>query len=275
MTTLTFPVFCRLRVAPTESPVHAESRKCRAIDAWLDEPKKHRRADICEAFREAAARDWISQIVTLWKLDDLSLADLSERLGISISQASRLRNHFSASIGVLGQWAATHNSALPAPDHFRWSMTGIAAALQVTTWLDRVTTTRTNRTPLPPKLSEHELCLLVVLEAARLQDDWDILTDHYESDLYEAVGDKAFSQFLQRFTVGYLRLMQQYPPAKRRYPVYFPNGRLTEDSRWQLCRDIDDLIRKIVCYGSLMWPAVDGLTPWLTGLDDQDDDEAA
>jgi hypothetical protein len=279
MTTLKFPVFCRLRLLATaESLIPTEPMKCRAIDTWLDESKKRRSAHICEAFRESAARDWISQIVSLWKLDNLSVADLSGLLGISPSQASRLRNHFSTSIGVLGQWAASHNSPLPAPDHCRWSMVGIGTAVQTTTWLEDVTSTRKNRTPLPPKLSENELSLLVVLEATQLQDHWDSLTDRYESDLYEAVSDNAFIQFLDRFSVGYLRLTQQHPPAKRRFPIYFPNGKLSEDTRWQLCRDIDDLIRKLVFDGSRMWRVVDALTPWLTGLGNEggaDDEEAA
>lgn len=268
MTSLKLPVFCRLRLAPTE-PL-----KCLAIDGWLDEPKKNRRARICEAFREGGARDWISQIVSFWKLDELPVVELSALLGISESAVSRLRNHSSTSLGVLGQWAATHDSSLPAPDHRRWLTNGIATAIQVTTWLHKVATTKNNRTPLPPKLSEQDLSLLVVLEAARLQDDWDFLTDRYESDLYVAVDDKAFTQFLLRFSAGYLRLMQQYPPAKRRYPIYFSNGSLSEDTRWQLCRDIDDLTRKLVFDGTRMWRAVDALAPWLTRAGVEDDEAA-
>lgn len=269
---MTFPVFSRLRLAPTEA------LKSLAIEGWLDEPGQYRRSRICESFREAGARDWVGQIVRRWGLDNHSVADLSEQLGVSLSAVSNLRNHSSTSIGVLAQWAASQNVPFPHPDHNRWSLHGINVAIPTATYLDQIgeekPKSKSNKTPLPV-LSEQEFCLLFVLEAGRLQDHWDSLTNRYEMDLYKAADDNAFQQFLQRFTDGFLRLTQIHSTAKSRYPIYFPRGTLTEDSRWQLCRDIDEVIRKRIWDGSRMWAAVNGLTPWLYGLLHDEDEEAA
>jgi hypothetical protein len=255
-----FPVFYR-NCTPASEAIDSGR-----IDGWLEEAGFKRKSQICDAFREAGGRDWVSQIVTLWKLDDLPLASLADQLGISDSQASRLRNHCSTSIGVLGQWAAQHDLSLPAPDFHRWSVIGIAYSLSRTMWLAQVADARPNRTPLPVPINEHEVYLLLTLLAGGLQVKWDDLTCRYEADLYQAKDDAAFETFVTGFTRFYLRLTQVQPGAKRRYPIYFSEGHLITASRWELCRDIDALMRKIEYSGERMWRAVDGLTPWLGGL---------
>jgi len=262
----TFPVFCDHNSVLNDRKLEKED------DDWIE---KHK-SPVCESFREAGGRDWVSQLVAHWNLDSLSLAELAELLGISIAQASRLRNHFSSSIGVLGQWAARHGHPLPAPKHERWSMYGLSAALQTTHWLNNVTATRRNRTPLPTKTPEHEIHLFITLFSGRsLAYDWHKLTRRFEPDLYRAAADKDFLKFLKDVRRAFLRLTQNLPSARNRYQIYFPQGQLFEESRWELCRDIDSLWQKVHLDGRRTWAAVDGLTPWLTGLIDEDDDEAA
>ena len=105
--------------------------------------------------------------------------------------------------------------------------------------------------------------------------EWHSLTRRFELNLYQAAEDERFLTFLRDVSTAYLRLTQNLPSAKRRYPIYFPNGQFSEESRWQLCRDINSLWQKVHIDGRRTWYAVDGLTPWLLGLVSENDDEAA
>jgi len=271
-----FPVFCRLRMADAKGQsLFAKANHSVRIDGWLDEPKKRRRSQVCDTFREGGSRYWVSQIVTAWNLDNISPLDLSNLLGTSLSQISRLLNHSSASLGVLGQFAARHGYSIPTPNFHRWSIKGLVTALQKTAWLRQVSRTRSNRTGLPPKLSEHYIYILATLVSGELIDRWDALTDQYEDDLFSAANDRNFAKFLQRFTASYLRLTQHIPAAQSRSAIYFPNGRISDPSRWELCRDIDAMWRESYADVERTWAAVNGLTPWEIGLMEADDDEAA
>ena len=275
------PVFCRFRRPLHEQMPSTEPEKTIWIEGWLDEPKMYRRSKICDAFREGGAKGWVSQIVSEWKLDDLSLVELAELLGISIAQASRLRNHFSTSLGVLGQYAASQGRKLPPPNYYRWSIQGLSAALQLTEWLTHTTATRSNTTairsnriPLPKQAAQHDVHLLVAMFVGGLDDVWDHLTLRYESDLYQAADDAMFKSFLVKFAAAYAWQMKQAGSPLCRHSIYFPHGALTEDSRWKLCHDIDQMWRSLDRYAHRAWAAVNGLTIWFI-LAIADDEEAA
>ncbi|MBS0206932.1 MAG: hypothetical protein JSS49_28995 [Planctomycetes bacterium] len=252
----TLPVFCRAR---------GQTKLELPLD-WLHEPK------ICDAFRESAARDWVRHLVEHWKLDDLPLADLSLLLGISIGQASRLRNHFSASLGVIVLWAARRGEVLPVPSHGQLSTIGLLAALRTTIWLWQNAGGRANRTALPAiKLQENELCLLAALLSAQLTETWDTITERFEKDLFQAGAYPGLASFLRAFQLSYLRVTQQVPGVQSRISVYFPRGALTPTSRWHLCQDIDRMWRSVHSVEGTenlierMWDTIDVLTPWLAG----------
>jgi hypothetical protein len=209
-------------------------------------------------------------LVQHWKLDDIPLVELALLLGISESQGCRLRNHYSTSIGVLGQWAVRTGKPMPVTTHSRWSTFGLVEAIRVTDWLGAIQTTRPNRTPLPTlTLLEHERYLLASMLFTQLEDHWDMLTQRYEADLFQAAVDNNLKEFTHKFSTAYKQATEEDVAARSRHSVYFPNNRLSEESRWYLCRDVDQMWRKvhavIVDNDSTLraWKSVEMLTPWL------------
>lgn len=245
----------------------------REVSKWIEEAS--RSPKITDGFRETGARLWVQQLIELRKLADYKVTDVAVMTGTADGTASRFLNHYTTSLGVIALLAARFGKPVPPPEEDRFTFAGIGFVLPLCEWLDITRKTRPRKTAIESSLSVSSSCLLFALFGSSLQEKWHRLTVRYEDDLIQAADDPKLRFFLQRLSASYLSLTNDLSEARHQRTIYFPNGAMTTESRWLLCRDLNALWSRFHFFWPCMWEVTSGLLPKLTASEPQDEDDVA
>ena len=245
----------------------------REVSAWVEEAK--RRPNITDGFRETGARFWVRQLIEHWKLTDYKVTDIAAMTGTTDGTASRFLNHYTTSLGTIALLAARFGKPVPPPKEDRFAFAGIGFVLPLCEWLDVTRKTRPRRTAIEKALSVSSSCLLFALFHSSLEEQWHQLTVRYEDDLIQAADDPRLRELLSQLSDSYLSLTSSLPDARYQRAIYFPNGGMTSDSRWLMCRDLNELWSRHHFFWPCMWEVISGLHPMLTASESQDEDDVA
>ena len=246
----------------------------REVSAWIEEAM--RRPKIADGFRETGARFWVRQLIEHWKLiEDNKVTDIAAMTGTTDGTASRFLSHYTTSLGTIALLAARFGKPVPPPEEDRFTFAGIGFVLPLCEWLDVTRKTRPRKTAIESALSVSSSCLLFALFRSSLEPEWHQLTVRYEDDLIQAADDPEFRRFLNRLSASYLSLTNLLPETRHQRTIYFPNSVLTPESRWLLCRDLNELWSRYHFFWPCMWEVTSDLLPMLIASEPQDEDDVA